>query len=85
VAREGAQAQPQLSAKGHPVGQRGVFTWVTIDTFRSLFSMLPDKMSSLVAARDELAATDVSTPRLIAQVRDKALHYGVAIPLLHHC
>jgi hypothetical protein len=47
--------------------------------------MLPDKMSSLVAARDELAATDVSTPRLIAQVRDKALHYGVAIPLLHHC
>jgi hypothetical protein len=38
-----------LSAKGHPVGQSGAFTGVTIDSFQGRFSMLPDKMASLVA------------------------------------
>jgi hypothetical protein len=47
--------------------------------------MLPDKMASLVAARQELAASaasEVSTPRLIARIRGKALHYGCAIPFI---
>ena len=71
-----------LSAKGHPVGQRGAFTGVAIDSFRGRFNMLPDKMASLVKARQELAAAEVSTPRLIARVRGKALHYGCAIPFI---
>ena len=71
-----------LSAKGHPVGQSGAFTGVAIDSFQGRFSMLPDKMASLVAARQELAASEVSTPRLIARVRGKALHYGCAIPFI---
>jgi hypothetical protein len=40
-----------LSAKGHPVGQSGAFTGVAIDSFQGRFSMLPDQMESLVAAR----------------------------------
>jgi len=71
-----------LSAKGHPVGQSGAFTGVAIDSFQGRFSMLPDKMASLVAARQELAASEVSTPLLIARVRGKALHYGCAIPFI---
>ncbi len=71
-----------LSAKGHPVGQSGTFTGVAIDSFKGRFSMLPDKMASLVAARQELAALEVSSPRLIARVRGKALHYGCAIPII---
>ena len=68
-----------LSAKGHPVGQSEAFTGVAIDSFQGRFSMLPDKMASLVAARQELAASEVSTPRLIARVRGKALHYSKAL------
>jgi hypothetical protein len=71
-----------LSAKGHPVGQSGAFTGVAIDSFKSRFSMLKDKLASLAAARQELAASEVSAPRLIARVRGKALHYGCAIPFL---
>jgi hypothetical protein len=44
--------------------------------------MLPDKMASLVAARQELAASEVSNSRLIARVRGKALHYGCLIPFI---
>jgi hypothetical protein len=51
-----------LSAKGHPVGQSGAFTGVAIDSFQGQFSMLPDKMASLVAVRQELAASEVSIP-----------------------
>jgi hypothetical protein len=71
-----------LSAKGHPVGQSGAFTGVAIDSFKGRFSMLPDKMASLTEVRQELAASEVSTPRLIARVRGKALHYGCAIPFI---
>jgi hypothetical protein len=71
-----------LSAKGHPVGQRGASTGIAIDSFKDRFSMLPDKMASLVAAGQELVASEVSTPRLIARVRGKALHYGCAIPFI---
>jgi hypothetical protein len=68
-----------LSAKGHEVGQAGSFTGVGIDSFRGRFFMLPDKLASVQTARDELAAARSSTPRLVARVRGKALHYGCAI------
>jgi hypothetical protein len=55
-----------LSAHGHPVGQRGARTGVAMDTCKGRFSMLPDKRSSRIAARDESAAPEVSTPRRIA-------------------
>ena len=71
-----------LSAKGHEVGQRGTYTGVGIDTFTGRFSMLPDKLASMTNARSLLAASSVSTPRLVARVRGKALHYGCAIPFV---
>ena len=71
-----------LSAKGHEVSQQGSFTGVAIDTLHGRFSMLPDKLASMVAARDDLAASATSTPRIIARVRGKALHYGCAIPFV---
>ena len=69
-----------LSSKGHAAGQRGSYTGVGIDTFSGRFSMLPDKLVSMAAARADLAASTLSTPRLIARVRGKAMHYGCAIP-----
>ncbi len=81
---EGAQARHPAFGQGPPVGQTRsrAFTDITIDSFKCRFSMLPDKMASLVAARQELAASEVSTPRLIARIRGKALHYGCAIPFI---
>ncbi len=67
-----------LSAKGHAVGQRGAFTGLAIDTHKGRFHMLPEKLASMVSARDDLAAAAVSAPRVIARVRGKALHYGRA-------
>jgi hypothetical protein len=71
-----------LSAKGHSVGQRGAYTGLAIDTHKGRFHMLPEKLASMVSARDEQAAAAVSTPRVIARVRGKALHYGCAIPFV---
>ncbi len=71
-----------LSAKGHSVGQRGAYTGLAIDTHKGRFHMLPDKLASMFSALDELAAAAVSTPRVIARVRGKALHYGCAIPFV---
>lgn len=71
-----------LPAKGHPVGQRGAYTGVVIDTFQGRFSMLPEKLESMASARDALRASAISTPRKIARVRNMALHYGCAIPFL---
>jgi hypothetical protein len=70
-----------LSAKGHAVGQRGAFTGLA-NTHKGRFYMLPEKLASMVSARDELAAAAVSTPRVIVRVRGKALHYGCAIPFV---
>ena len=61
-----------LSAKGHPVGQRGVFTGVAIDKYRGQFNVLQEKLGSMVAARDKLAAAEVSTQRRVSRVRGKA-------------
>jgi hypothetical protein len=44
--------------------------------------MLPEKLVTMTAARDELASVATSTPRRIARVRGKALHYGCAIPFV---
>ena len=41
--------------------------------------MLPDKLASMSAARDESASASVSMPRKIARVRGKALHHGCTI------
>ena len=68
-----------LSGKGHEVDQRGSYTGVGIDTFRGLYLMLPDKLKTLRAAVVSLLGDAESTPRLIAVVRGKAIHYGCAI------
>jgi hypothetical protein len=62
-----------LSAKGHAVGQRGSFAGLAIDTYKGRFYMLLEKLSSMVTARDDLVAASLSTPRVIARVRGKAL------------
>ena len=71
-----------LSAKGHTVGQRGTYSGVAIDTFSGRFSTLPEKLQSMTDARNALPASPLSTPRLIARIRGKALHYGCAIPFV---
>jgi hypothetical protein len=68
-----------LSAQGHPVGQRGAHTGVAIDTFMGRFSTLPNERPSLIAARDESAASEVSSSLNASahrRVGGKALHYG---------
>ena len=57
------------------------FTGVAIDsdTYKDRFYMLPEKLSSMVEAHKKLAAAQLSTPRRIARVRGKTLHYGCAI------
>ena len=52
---------------------------MAIDTYRGRFNMLSEKLGSMVAARDELAAAEVSTPLGVSRVRGKAIHYGCAI------
>ena len=71
-----------LSAKGHAVGQRGAFTGLAIDTHKGRFHMMQEKLVSMVSAQDDLAAAALSTPRIIARVRGKALHYGCSIPFV---
>jgi hypothetical protein len=44
--------------------------------------MLPEKLASMVTARDDLAAASLNTPRIIARVRGKALHHGCAITFI---
>jgi hypothetical protein len=44
--------------------------------------MLPEKLASMVSTRDDLAAAALSTPRIVARVRGKALHYGCALPFV---
>ncbi len=63
------------------VGQRGAYIGLAIDMHKGRFHMT-EKLASMSSARDELAAAAVSTPRVIARVRGKALHYGCAIPFL---
>ena len=72
-----------LSTKGQAIGRRGALAGLGIDTHRGRFHMLPEKLASMISARDDLAAASLSTPRIIARVRGKkALHYGCVIPLV---
>ena len=74
-----------LSTKGQAVGQRGALAGLGIDKHwhQGCFHMLPEKLTSMISARDDLAAASLSTPRIIARVRGKkALHYGCVIPLV---
>lgn len=71
-----------LSAKGHPVGQRGAFTGLGLDTFAGRYFMLDDKLASFERAVQDLQSSVSSTPRLVARVRGKALHYSAAIPFV---
>ncbi len=57
----------------------GSFTGVSIDTFRGLVTMLPEKLESMAAAVDELRSELDTTCRHITRVRGKVLHYGCAI------
>ena len=77
-----AKLRIPLSEKGHEVSQMGSFTGLAIDTFRRVFSMLPDKLASTFAAVEEMRAATRTTPRLAALVRGKMLHYGVAMPFI---
>ena len=77
-----AKLRIPLSEKGHEVSQTGSFTGLAIDTFRGVFSMLPDKLASTTAAVDDMRAASHTTPRLAARVRGKVLHYGVAVPFI---
>ena len=59
-----------------------MFTGVAIDKYRGRFNMLPENLGSLVVARDELAAAEVSTPLRVSRVRGTVIHYGYAIPFV---
>ena len=71
-----------MSEKGHEVSQTGSFNGLAIDTFREVFSMLPDKLASTIAAVEEVRVVTRTTPQLAARVRGKVLHYGVAVPFI---
>ena len=71
-----------LSAKRHEVSQRGAFTGIGIDTFRGVFFMLDEKLRSMRDAIVGLLGAAHTTPRLVARVRGKALHYGCALPFV---
>ena len=70
---------PLSDGKGHSVAQGGPFTGVHIDTFLGRYSMLADKLSSMRATFAALVNAESSTPRLLAQARGKAAHYGCAV------
>ena len=53
-----------------------------VDTLSGKYTMLADKLASLRATFVALVHADTSTPRLLAQGRGKASHYGCAIPHL---
>jgi hypothetical protein len=80
VAFEGSQPP-------YPVGEREARTDVATDMFMGRFSMMPNKRPSRTAARDESAASEVSTPRRIAG--SGARRFATAAPsyseLSQHC
>jgi hypothetical protein len=58
------------------------FTGVHIDTYTGRFSMLADKLAAMRSTFAALVNARHSTPRLLAQARGKAAHYGCAVQLL---
>jgi hypothetical protein len=47
---------------------------LVIDTYKGRFYMLPEKLASMVTARDDLAAASLTTPRIIARVGSSKSH-----------
>ena len=70
---------PLSDGKGHSVAQGGPFTGVHIDTLHGRYSMLADKLASMRATFAALVNAESATPRLLAQARGKAAHYGCAV------
>ena len=80
MAGEGTAAQHPALRQG-PLGwPAGVFAGVAIDTHQGRFNMLSEKLESMVAVRDKLAAVDLSTLLRVASVRGKAIHYCCSTP-----
>ncbi len=73
---------PLSEGKGHSVAQEGPFTGIHINTCTGRFSMLADKLAAMRATFTALVNAENSTPRLLAQARGKAAHYGCAVQLL---
>jgi hypothetical protein len=73
---------PLSRGKGHTVAQGGAFTGIHIDTWLCQYLMLSDKLESVRGTISGLAATDQSTPRLLARGRGRASHYGCAVQFL---
>ena len=70
---------PLSEGKGHSVAQGGPFTGVHIDTLLGQYTMLAEKLASMRATFAALVNAESSTPRLLAQARGKAAHYGCAV------
>jgi hypothetical protein len=73
---------PQSPGKGHTVDQGGPFCGVHVDPFVGLYRMLPEKLESCNATILALKGASESSPRLLAQGRGKAGHYGCAVAFL---
>jgi hypothetical protein len=71
--QEKARALMLLSANGPPGRPARGVHWVGYQLVQRAFYMLQDKVASMVTTRDDLAAASLSTPRIIAPVRGKAL------------
>jgi hypothetical protein len=73
---------PLSPSKGHEVDQGGPFCGINIDVLSGRYLMLQEKTASCDATLAGLLDCSDSTPRLLAQGRGKAGHYGCAVPFL---
>ena len=55
---------------------------MAIDTHQGQFNMLLENLESMLAARDELAAAELSRLLRVSRVQGKAIYYGCAIPFV---
>ena len=81
--RARASSAPPLPSRHDPWRfLRCVCICVIALAFRGVFSMLPDKHASTIAAVEEMRVATRTTPRLAGRVRGKVFHYGVAVPFI---
>jgi hypothetical protein len=73
---------PLSPTKGHEVDQDGPFCGINVDVLRGRYLVLQEKTTSCDATLAGLLGGPASTPRLLAQGRGKAGHYGCAVPFL---
>ena len=81
-AKAAALGLPLSPTKGHEVDQGGPFCGVHVDPLHGRYTMLAEKVASCHATFASLLGATVSSPRLLAQARGKAGHYGCAVPFL---